>query len=213
MTSTAAWRRPPRGRTGRSTAIAAGRCALRPAIEGHVARSRSRPRRDPVQIMTSVPVVLRTSDVVGLKVRRSAHLDPAAVCRALAAPAWLGQLLETTDIPSGARRHLTDLVLPLPPDGRVLSLRKATLVDLGPSTPLQDGGCEIEIAWRSATLAPLFPVFAGRLVVDRSGLTLEGRYAPPGGALGRAADRMLLHTAATGTARWFVGHVLEAVGA
>ena len=39
------------------------------------------------------------------------------------------------------------------------------------------------------------------------GLTIEGHYAPPGGVGGRTADRMLLHTAARGTARWFLGHL------
>ncbi len=160
--------------------------------------------------MTSVPRLVRPADVVSLRVRHRAELDPARVCHALASPTWLGEPVEATASPAGAQRYVTDLVLPLPPDGRVLSLRKAALVDLGPSAPRPDGGCEIHIAWRSATLAPLFPVFAGRLVVDPAGLTLEGHYAPPGGALGRAADRMLLHTAARGTARWLLGYLLEA---
>ncbi|NJD29892.1 MAG: hypothetical protein FIA92_16565 [Chloroflexi bacterium] len=161
--------------------------------------------------MASVPETAQAADVVRLRVRRRAELDPAAVCRALAEPSWLGQPVDEAEAPSGGRRYLTDLVLPLPPDGRRLSLRKAALVDVGPFTSLPNGGCEIEIAWRSATLAPLFPVFAGQLVVARDGLTLDGRYAPPGGAIGRAADRMLLHTAANGTARWFLGHLLDAV--
>lgn len=163
--------------------------------------------------MAGVPESIEAADVVRLRVRRQAELDPTLVCSSLAAPTWLGETVDAAEPPPGARRYLTDLVLPLPPDGRVLSLRKAALVDIGPTTPLPDGGCEIQIAWRSATLAPLFPVFAGVLVVGRAGLSLEGHYAPPGGALGRAADRMLLHTAANGTARWLLGHLLEAVGA
>jgi hypothetical protein len=162
--------------------------------------------------MASVPNLPTPSDLVSLRVRRRVALDPPAVCRALAEAPWLGQEVAAVDAPPGARRYLTDLVFPLPPDGRLLSLHKAALVDIGPSRPHPEGGCEIDIAWRSATLAPLFPVFAGRLEVDRGGLTLEGRYAPPGGALGRAADHMLLHTAASGTARWFLGHLLSAVG-
>jgi hypothetical protein len=161
--------------------------------------------------MASVPEIAQAADVVRLRVRRRAELDPDAVCRALAEPSWLGQPVDEPEAPSAGRRYLTDLILPLPPDGRRLSLRKAALVDVGPFTPLPNGGCEIEIAWRSATLAPLFPVFAGQLVVAPDGLTLDGRYAPPGGAIGRAADRMLLHTAANGTARWFLGHLLDAV--
>jgi hypothetical protein len=163
--------------------------------------------------MSGVPDPLPPTDVVSLRVRRRVDLDVDAACRALAEPAWLGQPVATDTLPAGTRRYLTDLVFPLPPEGRLLSLRKAALVDLGPEARLADGSCRFEISWRSATMAPLFPVFAGRLLLGRAGLTLEGSYAPPGGVLGRAADRMLLHTAANGTARWFVGRVLGAVEA
>jgi hypothetical protein len=161
--------------------------------------------------MASVPGFVAPDDVVSLRVRRAVDVEPEAICRALLEPAWLGQIIAADDVSPGARRFLTDLLLPLPPDGRILSLRKAALVDVGPSIPVLEGGCSLEIAWRSATLAPLFPVFAGRLVVGRDALMLEGSYAPPGGALGRAADRMLLHTAARGTARWFLDHLLDEV--
>jgi hypothetical protein len=145
-------------------------------------------------------------------VRRTGRVHPAIVCGALADPEWLGQRIEAAAAPTGMRRFLTDLLLPLPPDGRTLALRKAAFVDLGPPQALPDGGCAIEIAWRSASLAPLFPVFAGRLVVEVSGIRLEGHYAPPGGALGRAADRVLLRVAANGTARWFLDHLVAATG-
>jgi hypothetical protein len=161
-------------------------------------------------VMTGVPSSSLTSEPVSLRVHRAGSVDAARICRALAAPSWLGQELDESDAPAGMRRFLTDLVLPLPPDGRVLAFRKAAYVDLGRPAPLPNGGCSVEIAWRSSSLAPLFPVFAGRLIVAATGLIVEGRYAPPGGALGRAADRMLLHTAAKGTARWLLGHVADA---
>ncbi len=163
--------------------------------------------------MASVPDFVPAPDVVTLRVRRPVPVDPAQVCAALASPSWLGHAVDAPDAAPGVRRFLTDLVLPLPPDGRLLSLRKAALVDLGPAEPLPDGGCTIEVAWRSASLAPLFPVFAGRLIAGRDGLSIEGHYAPPGGAIGRAADRMLLHTAANGTARWFLAHLVETIDA
>jgi hypothetical protein len=102
--------------------------------------------------------------------------------------------------------YLTDLVLPLPPDGRLLSLRKAAYVDIGPIDERPDR-VEVAIAWRSASLAPLFPVFAGRLVARPAGLAIDGHYAPPGGRIGLAADRALLNVAARGTARWFLDHL------
>lgn len=163
--------------------------------------------------MTSVLNSQPPPEVVRLRVRRPGAIDPGRVCEALAEPGWLGEPVTEEGRQPGVRRFLTDLVLPLPPDGRLLSLRKAALVDVGRPKPGPDGGCTVEVAWRSATLAPLFPVFAGRLVARLDGLTLEGSYAPPGGALGRAADRMLLHTAASATARWFLAHVAESAGA
>lgn len=142
-------------------------------------------------------------DVAALHVVRAGRVDADTICRLLAEPGWLGERLPGDDIPDGAQRFLMDLVLPLPPEGRLLSLRKAALVDVGPALRVP-GECEVAIAWRSATLAPLFPVFAGRLIIRASGLAIEGSYAPPGGVVGMAADRVLLNVAARGTARWLL---------
>jgi hypothetical protein len=150
-------------------------------------------------------------DVATLRVHRAGPLDVRRLCPLLADGAWLGQVVDVDGLPPDTVRYLTDLVLPLPPDGRLLSLHKAAFVDLGQVTNRADGGCDVEIAWRSASLAPLFPVFAGHMSARPSGLTIEGHYAPPGGFVGRTADRMLLHTAARGTARWFLGHLAAAL--
>ncbi|MDP9251324.1 MAG: hypothetical protein M3O78_08150 [Chloroflexota bacterium] len=90
----------------------------------------------------------------------------------------------------------------------IVTFGKAAYVDLGSVRPLNNGW-EVEVGWQAATLAPLFPVFSGRIVALGDELTLSGWYAPPGGGLGRLADRVLLHVAATGTARWLLG-ALEA---
>ena len=158
-------------------------------------------------IDSQAPSAEHTDDVATLRVHRAGSLDVTRLCGLITDGAWLGQVVDVPDLPPGTTRYLSDLVLPLPPDGRLLSLHKAALVDLGPMTARADGGCDVEIAWRSASLAPLFPVFAGHLSARPSGLTIEGHYAPPGGIVGRTADRMLLHTAARGTARWFLGHL------
>ena len=62
-------------------------------------------------------------------------------------------------------------------------------------------------SWQASTLAPLFPVFSGSIVVRDGEITVSGWYAPPGGAIGRLADRTLLHLAAEGTARWLLGEL------
>lgn len=162
-------------------------------------------------VMTPQDRLDHTDDVATLRVHRAGAVDVKRICPLLSSPGWLGQAVDVAGLPPDTTRYLTDLVLPLPPDGRLLSLRKAAFVDLGPVVTRSDGGCDLEIAWRSASLAPLFPVFAGHLSARSSGLTIEGHYAPPGGFVGRTADRMLLHTAARGTARWFLGHLAAAL--
>ena len=148
-----------------------------------------------------------THDVASLRVSRPGRIDPAAVCAALAGPDWLGERVDDPSLPAGSARYMTDLVLPLPPDGRLLSLRKAAIVDVGRTRRLPSG-CETPIEWHSATLAPLFPVFAGRIVVRAASIAIEGSYAPPGGAIGMAADRVMLNVAARGTARWLLDHIV-----
>lgn len=107
----------------------------------------------------------------------------------------------------GIRRYAVDLRLRLGGPGAALStFRKAALVDIG-AIERGAGVHEVEIQWRAATAAPLFPVFAGLLRIGPDELTVSGLYAPPGGFVGRIADRALLHVAATGTARWLLGEI------
>ncbi len=122
---------------------------------------------------------------------------------------WLGPALEEADAPIGMERHLTDLGLQIG-DRSGGMFRKAAFVDLGPGRRV-GGGYEMEIGWRAATLAPLFPVFSGRLAIADGELRLEGWYAPPGGFVGRFADNVLLQIAARATARWLLGALADAV--
>jgi hypothetical protein len=107
----------------------------------------------------------------------------------------------------GVRRYVVDLRLRLgAEDVAVTTFRKAAYLDLG--APRRTGtGWELDIAWRAAGAAPLFPVFAGRLAIDGDALKIEGIYAPPGGVVGRVADRVLLHVAANATARWVLDEI------
>jgi hypothetical protein len=116
---------------------------------------------------------------------------------------WLDGVVERSAV-AGMRRFAVDLRLHLGDEGSGLTtFSKAAYLDLGRPrrTP---SGWEAEISWRASSGAPLFPVFSGWLIVGRDELRIDGLYAPPGGAIGRMADRVLLHVAANGTARWLL---------
>lgn len=154
--------------------------------------------------------VVKPESAERLAVRIRTTLDPVEASRKLAAPDWLGP--EDLAAP-GYRRFMSDLAFPLFTSPRTLLFRKALIVDLGPVTALADGSAAVEIAWRSATLAPLFPVFSGQLLIGTDGLALDGAYAPPFGEFGRLIDRAALHQVAMRTARWFIEMVASQLGA
>jgi len=145
--------------------------------------------------------VARQEELERLRVSVRTSVDPDQALRVLEAPGWLGP--EDLAAP-GYRRFMSDLAFPLFTNPRTLVFRKAILVDLGPVAGQADGSVDLEIAWRSATLAPLFPVFSGRLLIRTDGLFLDGAYAPPFGEFGRLIDHAALHQVAMRTARWFV---------
>jgi hypothetical protein len=110
------------------------------------------------------------------------------------------------------RRFAVDLRVRLGSDiGGFTTFGKAAYLDLGMPRRVGDGW-ELEVGWRASTAAPLFPVFSGKLQLGRNELRIDGLYAPPGGTVGRVADRMLLHVAANGTARWLLHEIARAVG-
>ncbi|MGH2446897.1 MAG: hypothetical protein ACRDGD_12795 [Candidatus Limnocylindria bacterium] len=134
--------------------------------------------------------------------------DPDQVAAVIdrGAATWLGDPVERPETP-GMRRFAVDLRLRIGGESAGLTtFSKAAYLDLGtPSrTPT---GWEVEIGWRASSAAPLFPVFSGWLIIEVDRMRIEGIYAPPGGAVGRIADRALLHVAANGTARWLLGEL------
>ncbi len=140
-----------------------------------------------------------------LVVRRLASSRSERLAWAIrAARTWLGP--EVADAPAGMHRHQADLRLRVSERPSLVTFGKAAYVDLGPVESLGDGW-QVEVSWRAATLAPLFPVFSGMLVARADELSVSGWYAPPGGVIGRVADRALLHIAAEGTARWLIGEL------
>jgi hypothetical protein len=140
---------------------------------------------------------------VRLHVIEPGRLADADAARLLGPDAgtWLGS--PVADPPRGMRRFAVDLHLRPDDRGPLSAVHREAYIDLGASEP-SHAGMRVEISWRSLSLAPLFPVFSGWLTVAPGELRLDGYYAPPGGALGRVADRALLHLAARGTARWLL---------
>ena len=105
------------------------------------------------------------------------------------------------------RRFVVDLRLRIGGDTAALTtVSKAAYVDLGHARRTA-AGWQAEISWRASTAAPLFPVFSGWLSIGPDELRIDGLYAPPGGIIGRIADRVLLHVAANATARWVLGEI------
>jgi hypothetical protein len=140
-----------------------------------------------------------------LIVRRRTTTDLDRLAWAIrSARTWLGPEIEPA--PPDMHRHHADLRLRVSDRPSVVTFHKAACVDFGSMRRLNDGW-EVEVSWRASTLAPLFPVFSGSIVARDDEVTVSGWYAPPGGALGRIADRVLLHIAATGTARWLLGEL------
>lgn len=148
-----------------------------------------------------------------VRVPMTAH--PSAVLDLLAAGAgtWLGEPVESEGEAIGPggprRRYATDLRLRVSDRSERALFRKAAIVELGTPVEEPDGSVSVEIGWRAATLAPLFPVFSGRLSIGPHEARLQGLYAPPGGPIGRLADAALFHLAAEGTARWLLRELTD----
>lgn len=145
--------------------------------------------------------------VVSLRLAIPARLDlgrvPAAFGRADAD--WLGQ--RVPDEASEIRRFSCDLEMSVGLD-RPAMFRKSAIVGVG--APVRhDDSWLVPVEWRAATLAPLFPVFAGHLRLRADRIELDGHYAPPGGTIGYVLDRALLRIAARGTGRWFLRKVVS----
>ena len=126
---------------------------------------------------------------------------PVRIVHVLEHPSeWLGSDVE--DPPAGMRRFHTDLRLRVSDAPEIVTFRKAAFVDIGPVRARADGW-EVEISWRASTLAPLFPVFSGLLVLAGGSARLSGLYASAT-TVGKIADRTLLRVAAVGTGRWLL---------
>ncbi len=141
-------------------------------------------------------------DIVHFRLVTTAHVElerVAAVLGSEDAP-WLGERApsERPDV----RRFCCDLELHAGGIEHAI-FRKSAIVGFG-EPERDDAGWRVPIEWRAATLAPLFPVFAGHLRIRANRIELDGSYAPPGGRVGHALDAALLGIAARATGRWFI---------
>jgi hypothetical protein len=126
--------------------------------------------------------------------------------------AWLGEVVTPAGGPGGTARHLLDLELRVSDVAPRVAFHKAAYVDIGPLQRDEAGGTAwLELSWRAASLTPLFPVFAGTLRWRDGELQLDGVYAPPGGAIGAMADRLLLNVAARATGRRLLERIAQAM--
>ena len=116
---------------------------------------------------------------------------PAAVSRERAREllgegrdAWLGERVtdgSTEPLDGASARHVLDLELRVSDHTPRVAFHKAAFVDVGQLRDDGDGSpLALDLSWRAAGMAPLFPVFAGSLSWNEGELLLSGYYAPPG---------------------------------
>jgi len=125
---------------------------------------------------------------------------------------WLGEAAGSSPDDQSLSRYELDLEMPFLEGSSGVSLHKAAVVDLGELHQEVVGGpmC-VQISWRAASLAPLFPVFSGILCWSGGELRLDGFYAPPGGRAGAVADRVLMRLVAERTGRWLLDRIAAAM--
>jgi hypothetical protein len=150
--------------------------------------------------------------VARLTASRLLHVEPRDLCALLAAPDWLGKVVEGPPDRPWIRRVETDLAFALSDDRRTVTFSKAAVVDLSVDSG-PGGRCLGHVEWRATTFAPMFPVFSGTVSAHDGGLHLEGVYAPPGGGVGLLVDRSFLHHFARRTALWFLDRCIAAMDA
>ncbi len=145
---------------------------------------------------------------VPLRFRRPGTIDLDRAILALGDLSWLGRPTDGAPDHPQLRHVATDLDLPILDGSSTGPVRKAAFIDLGPARRVGDRVL-VEIAWRSASFAPLFPIFAGQLSISANDIVLNGRYAPPAGKLGLLLDQALLHLVARRTAGVLVGRLAK----
>jgi len=143
---------------------------------------------------------------VRLAVSQRGRFPVAASVAAIEDLAWLGEPLAPGPDLGPWRRVKSVLALPVTDGSAPGPLHKSALIDVGPLERL-GSSVRAAIGWQSDSVAPLFPVFAGRLTIQPDLLSLEGDYAPPLGRIGLLIDERILHFVARRTAQAFLARV------
>jgi hypothetical protein len=121
---------------------------------------------------------------------------------------WLGEPVEPSSEAGPWRRVNSVLALPVMDGSSPGPIHKGALVDVGPVERSPDS-IRVAISWQSDSVAPLFPVFAGRLTIRTNVLSLEGEYAPPLGRIGLLLDQRILNFVARRTAQAFLARFAD----
>ena len=145
-------------------------------------------------------------ETVTLRASRSGRFHITRSIEALTELDWLGPRVDERDEIEGLRRVVADLELPILDGSATGPIRKSALIDVGIPRVLPDLVL-VDVGWQSASMAPLFPVFAGQLRITARSLVLDGRYVPPFGRLGLVIDAGILHFVARRTAQAFLARL------
>lgn len=151
----------------------------------------------------TAPSIAVDTSSVSLHASRRVRIELKRATDALTNLEWLGPRVGTPGEHDGLRRISTDLELAIRDGSASGPIRKSALIDIGPPH-LRADAVVVEIGWQSASFTPLFPVFAGEVRIDPSGLVLDGHYAPPFGRFGLLIDMSILHLVARRTADAFL---------
>lgn len=142
-------------------------------------------------------------ETVPLHISLPLAVDLDAASAAVVDVAWLGEPADGASATGGERQVTTDLELPIRDGSGRGPIRKSALIDIRQSRVTADA-VAVDLAWQSASLAPLFPLFSRVLRIARRELTLDGCYAPPLGRLGLVIDANLLQFVARRSAQSFL---------
>jgi hypothetical protein len=145
---------------------------------------------------------------VALHASRDARIDLTRAATALRSLDWFGPQIDGPAVRADLRRIRADLELPIIDGSATGPIRKSALIDIGLPRALNDV-LLVEVGWQSASLAPLFPVFAGRLRVSEGRLDLDGWYVPPLGRLGLLIDAGILYLVARRAAQAFLTRLAD----
>jgi hypothetical protein len=115
-----------------------------------------------------------------------------------------------------AEADLDRLRLKVGPENWPVLLAKTVEVQFGPVRSHGDVTL-LAFSWQATGSGSLFPALDADLELSplgegRTELTLRGRYQPPGGALGRRIDELLLHRLADATVRAFLSSLAARLG-